>query len=481
MNFPPAPLAKDNKSSATNYHPSASALRDQQLIAKYDVQGPRYTSYPSALQFNNSYNETVYRQQALDQLPQTISPLSLYVHIPFCQNICYYCACHKIVTSDHSVARTYLEYLGKEVNLQSELVSKHRTVMQLHMGGGTPTFFDGAELTELMHLLASHYNLTDSDRREYSIEIDPRTVTRDSFALLKGLGFNRLSMGVQDFDERVQQAINRRQRYGMIKTLTATARLYQFKSISYDLIYGLPFQTLDTLAVTLEKTIELAPDRIAFYSYAHLPERFKTQRANDRLTLPSAAQKLAMLSLITETLLAAGYVHIGMDYFVKPQDDLAIAQGEGTLQRNFQGYSTCMASDLVGLGVSSISSLKSSYAQNERGLENYYQRLDAGVLPIAQGLSLSTDDQIRAAVISQIICNLQLDIKCIEKQFAVVFSDYFSRELQALKTMKSDGLISWHSDKLVVSELGRSMLINICMVFDKYLDRKGIIQFSSTL
>ncbi|ARN76386.1 oxygen-independent coproporphyrinogen III oxidase [Oceanicoccus sagamiensis] len=474
--------------AVTGSSPSAltpPALWDQQLIAKYDVPGPRYTSYPTAVQFAEDYTIEVYRQEALDNLQQTISPLSLYVHIPFCQNICYYCACNKVVTADRRAARTYLDYLNKEIELQSPLVGKHRTVMQLHLGGGTPTFFDGAELTELMHLLASHYKLTDSERREYSIEIDPRTVTKDSLALLKGLGFNRLSLGVQDFDEQVQTAINRRQRYGMIETLTEAARLYQFKSVSYDLIYGLPMQSLQTLSATLEKTIQLSPDRIAFYSYAHLPERFKSQRAIDRLDLPSAAEKLAMLSLITEKLLAAGYIHIGMDHFVKPQDELAMARHEGKLQRNFQGYSTCLAPDLVGLGVSSISAMPSSYSQNERVLASYYQRLDQGELPIAKGFKLSRDDQIRRTVIAQIICDLQLDMTAVEKQFGLVFSEYFSRELLALKPLESDGLIYWHGDKLGVSELGQLMLRNICMVFDKYLqqaeDQSSPLRFSRTL
>ncbi|WP_297292765.1 oxygen-independent coproporphyrinogen III oxidase [Oceanicoccus sp.] len=488
MDLPPASIAKDKHRVATR--PSLP-MWDQQLIAKYDVPGPRYTSYPTAVQFAGDYDLEVYRQEARDNLQQTIAPLSLYVHIPFCQNICYYCACNKVVTSDPSAARTYLDYLTQEIELQSPMVDKHRTVMQLHLGGGTPTFFDGAELTELMHVLASHYKLTDSERREYSIEIDPRTVTKDSLALLKGLGFNRLSLGVQDFDEQVQQAINRRQRYGMIKILTETARLYQFKSISYDLIYGLPMQTLETLSVTLDKTIALSPDRIAFYSYAHLPKRFKSQRAIDRLDLPSAVEKLEMLSLITEKLLAAGYVHIGMDHFVKPKDDLALARHEGKLQRNFQGYSTCMAPDLVGLGVSSISAMQSSYAQNERALDDYYQRLDAGILPIAKGFKLSEDDQIRRAVINRIICDLQLDTQTVEKQFGIIFSEYFSQELLALKPLQSDGLLCWHGDKLTVSELGQLMLRNICMVFDKYLRRANdnssgreqseSIRFSNTL
>jgi oxygen-independent coproporphyrinogen-3 oxidase len=460
---------------------ASSSCWDKNLIAKYDVAGPRYTSYPTAPQFTSQYTHETYRQEAEVYLKQSIAPLSLYLHIPFCQNICYYCACNKIVTSDHSVTRRYLDHLSKEIKMQSELVGKHRLVMQLHMGGGTPTFLDGAELTELMHTLAMHFNLTDSEQREYSIEIDPRTVTKDSLALLKGLGFNRLSLGVQDFDEKVQQAINRHQGYAMVEALTETARLYEYKSVSFDLIYGLPFQTPESLARTLAQVVQLSPDRIAFYNYAHLPERFKSQRSIDRLDLPSAQQKIDMLALIAGTLIDAGYLHIGMDHFVKPQDDLAKAQLQGKLQRNFQGYSTCMAPDLIGLGVSSISSLQGSYAQNERVLDEYYRRLDQDELPIAKGLQLTQDDKLRGAVISQIICNLELNTLEVEKKFNISFADYFSQELMALKPMESDGLIRWHDAKLRVTEQGRVMLRNICMPFDKYLQEQSVIKFSKAL
>ncbi|WP_235015296.1 oxygen-independent coproporphyrinogen III oxidase [Oceanicoccus sp. KOV_DT_Chl] len=482
------PMAIDSRSGSAAIiatEPAAQnsnhSCRDADLISKYDVSGPRYTSYPTALQFSETYTEATYRQQAQVNLKQGIAPVSLYVHVPFCQNICYYCACNKIVTADRSVARTYLDYLHKEISLQSELVGKYRPVTQLHLGGGTPTFFDGAELTELMHLLASHYNLSDSEQREYSIEIDPRTVTQDSLALLKGLGFNRLSLGVQDFDEQVQRAINRRQSVAMIKTLTETARLYQFKSVSYDLIYGLPLQTPASLAETLATVIDLSPDRIAFYNYAHLPQRFSSQRAIDRLDLPSAQQKIAMLALIAEQLTAAGYRHIGMDHFVKPQDELARAQQAGKLQRNFQGYSTSLAQDLVGLGVSSISSLHASYAQNERDLDAYYQRLDRGELPISKGVELTVDDQIRRQIIVQLICNLQLSIASIEKQFAIHFSEYFSQELLALQLIENDGLLSCEGDKVIIHERGRPMLRNICMCFDRYLPQGATASFSQTL
>ena len=454
----------------------------QELIAKYDVAGPRYTSYPSAIQFSEAFTADTYRQVAKKGLRDSLAPLSLYIHIPFCENICYYCACNKVVTSDKTVARKYIDYLIKEIKIQSALMGRRRTVTQLHFGGGTPTFLEGAEFTELMHQLAMHYHLTDSLQREYSVEIDPRTVNSDTLALLKGLGFNRLSLGVQDFDSRVQEAINRRQDFAMIQSLTKDAWLYQFKSVSYDLIYGLPFQTLSTLGETLDKTIELSPDRVAFYNYAHLPERFKSQRAIGRYSLPSGRQKVDMLLLIAEKLLGAGYVHIGMDHFVKPSDDLAIAQKQGRLQRNFQGYSTSMAEDLVGLGVSSISTLRKNFAQNERDLARYYQRLDNDELPISKGVSLSKDDQIRGAIISALICNLKVNTRAIEEQFSIRFVDYFSRELQRLMSMEMDGLVYWHGVTLNVTDKGRIVLRNICMIFDKYLPAdKSSDRFSRAL
>ena len=454
---------------------------DKELISKYNIAGPRYTSYPTALNFQEDFTTNQYRQQAERGKLTSIAPLSLYLHIPFCQNICYYCACNKIVTKDKNASRQYLDYLAKEITLQSALTSKRRLVTQLHFGGGTPTFMDNAELTELMHHLAHNFKLTDSPNREYSIEIDPRTVSQDTLALLKGLGFNRLSLGVQDFDQQVQKAIHRQQSVEMIKSLTEAARLYQFKSVSYDLIYGLPFQTPESLTTTLQHVITLAPDRIAFYNYAHLPDRFSSQRAIDRLSLPSAQQKLDMLALISSTLLEAGYLYIGMDHFVRPDDDLAKAQAEGKLQRNFQGYSTCMAPDLIGMGVSAISSLKHCYAQNEKNLEDYYRRLDDDELAVCKGLQLSQDDELRRRVIHDIICNLELNPKKIEQEFNCNFSEYFSQALQALIPLEKDGLIEWRDDKLRVTERGRPMLRNICMPFDKYLATQAPSSYSKAL
>lgn len=465
----------NNSGISSRNHSQLACEWSEELISKYDVAGPRYTSYPSAIHFSESFTADVYRHEASKGVRDSLAPLSLYIHIPFCENICYYCACNKVVTSDKTVARKYIDYLIKEIKIQSELMGSHRIVTQLHFGGGTPTFLEGAEFTELMHQLAMHYNLTDSMQREYSVEIDPRTVNSDTLALLKGLGFNRLSLGVQDFDARVQEAINRRQDVDMIQSLTKDAWLYQFKSVSYDLIYGLPFQTLTTLEETLAKTIELFPDRVAFYNYAHLPERFTSQRAIGRHSLPSAQQKVDMLLLIADKLLGAGYVHIGMDHFVKPQDDLAIAQKQGRLQRNFQGYSTSMATDLVGLGVSSISTMKKSFAQNERDLTNYYQRLDNDELPISKGFRLSKDDELRGVIIGELICNLKVDFKVLEDQFSISFSDYFCRELKCLISLEMDGLVCWHDVTLNVTEKGRVVLRNICMIFDKYLqtDKSG--------
>ena len=451
----------------------------RKLIKKYGVSGPGYNAYPTELQFDSSFMQDRLQEKQVGFSLDSIAPLSLYVHIPFCKNLCYYCTCNKIITSDSSVSRQYLDYLSKEMKMQSTLVGKHRHVMQLHLGGGTPTFLDGAELTELMHMLAKNFCLSDSHLRDYSIEIDPRTVTDDSVALLKGLGFNRLSVGVQDFDERVQKAINRSQHFRSVQALTETARLHGFKSIGYDLIYGLPFQTPKTLEVTLEKIVDLSPDRVTFYHYAHFPARFKPQKFISRHDLPSIDEKVDMLSLIVKKMVGVGYQHIGMNHFVNSDDDLAVAQRCGKLHRNFQGYSTSIAPELIGIGVSAISSLQESYVQNAVLLEDYYRRLDENILPIAKGVQLSVDDRIRWSVISNIMCNLAINIEDVENRFAIVFSEYFARELLVLKSMENDGLVNWDSDILRVSELGKLMLIGICRVFDRYLQDDALITFSS--
>ncbi len=437
-------------------------------LARYDVRSPRYTSYPTALQFHDDFSVDDYARW-WPTAATDITPLSLYVHIPFCRDICYYCGCNKIVTRRADDARRYLRYLKKEIELQAQTVGSRRPVLQLHFGGGSPTYLNGAELTELIYSLASHFNLVNSGMREYSIEIDPRTVDRGMLALLKGLNFNRISFGVQDFSAEVQKAINRIQPLSMVKDLTESARAFAFDSINFDLIYGLPLQTPASFASTLTDVVALRPDRIALYNYAHLPDRFSSQRALDRLPRPSAAEKLALLNLASERLTAAGYLHIGMDHFVLPDDALALAQRRHALERNFQGYSTCHAPDLVGLGVSAIGSNSRGFAQNAKDLDAYYQLLDADRLPIVKGLLIDDDDRLRKYVIMQIICNLQLEFDELKRLHGVEFFDYFAAAQPALQSLRSDGLVTLDTNRLQVTPQGRPFLRNICMVFDRYL------------
>lgn len=439
-------------------------------LARYDVPSPRYTSYPTALQFRDDFTADDYKTW-WPNAATDISPLSLYVHIPFCRDICYYCGCNKIVTRRPEDARRYLNYLKKEITLQAEVVGSKRPVVQMHFGGGTPTYLNGAELTELVYALASHFNLINDDEREYSIEIDPRTVDREQLALLKGLNFNRISFGVQDFNTDVQRAINRIQPLEMVTDLTESARAFGFDSINFDLIYGLPLQNLASFSDTIEKVIALRPHRIALYNYAHLPERFSSQRALDRLPRPSAIEKLELLERASTMLGDAGYLHIGMDHFVLPNDSLALAQKKHVLERNFQGYSTSHAQDLVGLGLSSIGSTTHGYAQNAKELDSYYQLLDAGRLPIVKGLLMNDDDRVRKFVIMQIICNLTLDFELLRQRFGIDFFEYFAAEQETLQRMCSDGLIMLDQYELTVTKNGRPLLRNICMAFDRYIQQ----------
>ncbi|CAA0090474.1 Oxygen-independent coproporphyrinogen III oxidase [Zhongshania aliphaticivorans] len=449
------------------------------LVAKYNTQGPRYTSYPTALKFNDDFTIANY-DYYLNQARNTPSPLSLYVHLPFCRWLCYYCGCNKIVTKKPGVAREYLTHLAKEIELLAKRVGKTRKVSQLHFGGGTPTYLDDGELTELIHLLARHFNFDDSKQREFSIEIDPRTVNSDRLALLRGLGFNRLSFGIQDTDPEVQRAINRLQRTEKIAELVSSARLYRFSSISFDLIYGLPQQNSETLARTLDDVITLLPDRISLYNYAHLPKQFPPQRAIGRHTLPSAAEKLTMLLLATEKLIDAGYIYIGMDHFVRPEDELAQSQKAGQLQRNFQGYSTRLASDVLGIGVSAISSIGDCYAQNSKDLASYYQKLASGELPLQRGLVKTPEDRLRAYIIMALACNLCVSTLHFTRQFHISFWEKFADLLPQLEDMQKDGLLTLSPDAIHVTPAGRMMLRNICMVFDQY-SSKNNTSYSKTL
>jgi oxygen-independent coproporphyrinogen-3 oxidase len=458
---------------------------DHALAEKYACAGPRYTSYPTALQFSDDFAVQDFLEGIRNGQAATNIPLSLYVHVPFCHDICYYCACNKIVTRDESASRRYLNFLSREISMQGQLHGDKRPVTQMHWGGGTPTYLDDAELTELMHELATHFQLLDSGYREYSIEIDPRTVATGRIALLKGLGFNRISLGIQDFDPLVQKSINRIQPLASVRKLVSDIRHHDFRSLSFDLIYGLPYQDQFTMETTLQRVIDLKPDRIACYNYAHLPDRFPSQRAIDRLSLPSPQEKLALQELISNTLQAAGYVHIGMDHYVHPDDDLAIAQNEGRLQRNFQGYSVNMAADLLGIGVSAISQIGDSFVQNERNIDNYYTRLSKSQLPINRGCEMNDEDKLRRHVIMELICNLQLDIRDTERRFNIEFNHHFAAELARLNGMQADGLLQAGNGNLQITERGRPFLRNICMIFDQYLvetpDKGHSPRYSATL
>jgi oxygen-independent coproporphyrinogen-3 oxidase len=445
---------------------------DQALINRYDQSGPRYTSYPTAVQFHEGFGAAEYRAAAAASNASG-RPLSLYFHIPFCDTVCFYCACNKIATKDRDKAQPYLDRVYRELAMQGELFDRDRPVEQLHWGGGTPTFISSEQMRELMRVTGQHFRLLDDDTGEYSIEIDPREVGDDTIGLLREIGFNRMSLGLQDLDPKVQKAVNRIQTAEQTFGVLETARREGFRSVSVDLIYGLPLQTVDSFIGTLDRVIDAAPDRLSVFNYAHLPERFKPQRRINEAELPSPDQKLEMLQQIGEHLATAGYVYIGMDHFAKPDDELAVAQREGLLYRNFQGYSTHAHCDLVALGVTSIGMVGNTYAQNVRTLDEYYARIDGGELAVFRGVALSHDDELRRAVITQLICNFVLDKRAIEAQWGITFDDYFASETGRLAGMAKDGLVSVGDDLIEVLPAGRLLIRNVCMVFDRYLAEKG--------
>jgi len=445
-----------------------SLVFDLELIHKYDHAGPRYTSYPTAPQFHEGFGEREYRAAAAAS-NQSGRPLSLYFHIPFCDTICFYCACNKIATKDRRMATGYLQRVHREIALQSELFDKGRKVEQLHWGGGTPTFISHDQMRELMDVTRRHFSLADDEVGEYSIEIDPREATAETIALLREIGFNRLSMGVQDLDPVVQQAVNRIQTEAETMAVLEAARENGFRSISIDLIYGLPFQTADSFLRTLDRIIEVGPDRLSVFNYAHLPKVFKPQRRINAEDLPAPHIKLEILKATIDHLEQAGYIYIGMDHFARPDDELAVAQREGTLYRNFQGYSTHSNCDLVAMGVTSISMVDDSYCQNERGLDEYYQRLDRGLLPVFRGIALNRDDLIRRDVITRLICNFTLDFAAVEQRWGIDFEDYFAADLVKLDEMEADRLLARNGRQIQVLPRGRLLIRNICMAFDSYL------------
>ena len=444
---------------------------DLDLIRRMDRNGPRYTSYPTADRFIEAFGPEVYESWAARRNIGGIRrALSLYVHLPFCSTICFYCACNKVVTRDRGKGEKYLEYLFREIDLQGPLFGSDSLIEQMHWGGGTPTFFTMAQLASLCEHLKRYFRM--SADGEYSIEIDPRSVDAKNMFALREMGFNRVSLGVQDFDPEVQRAVNRIQDEAQTLEVMAAARRAGFASVNVDLIYGLPKQTLLSFNRTLGRVIAADPDRIAVYNYAHLPARFKPQRRIAETDLPSPEVKLKLLGLAAQRLVEAGYVYIGMDHFAKPTDALALAQRNGRLHRNFQGYSTHAECDLVGLGVSAIGAIGPTYSQNHRDLESYYDSLDRGVLPVARGMELSVDDLLRRAVIQALACQFRLSKKSMEISYLVEFDKYFSEELVDLRQLAVDGLVLLEDEWITVTARGRMLIRNICMVFDRYLRRE---------
>ncbi len=440
------------------------------LLTRFDVPGPRYTSYPTADRFVEAFGVADYIQ-ALSQRragPAALAlPLSLYVHIPFCQSLCYYCACNKIITKHHERSVPYLRYLTREVELHSEHLGRGHSVSQLHLGGGTPTFFSDAQLAELMAVLRQHFSLVPGG--EYSIEIDPRTVDVARLEALAALGFNRLSFGVQDFDPQVQKAVHRIQPAEQVFALVDAARQIGFESINVDLIYGLPKQTPESFDRTLAQISALRPDRIALYAYAHLPERFKPQRRIVAEDLPVAASKVSMLAQSLAAFDEAGYVYVGMDHFALPDDALAVAKRQGRLHRNFQGYSTQPDCDLIGLGVSAIGKVGATYSQNAKTLQEYQDALDHNQLPVVRGLAVSRDDLVRRAAIMALMCQGQLTYESIELAHLINFKRYFATELAQLDAMQDQGLVTLSDTGIQVTAMGWFFVRGVAMVFDKYL------------
>ena len=450
----------------------AEVLFQPELLKKFDINGPRYTSYPSADRFHGDFGEEDYLG-ALRRVAKVNEPLSLYFHLPFCPNICYYCGCNKIITKDHGRSAKYIKYVGKEMDMVCRAMGiggdgeKKIPITQLHWGGGTPTFLSHEEMIELMGLTREHFELLPGG--EYSIEIDPRRVTEKDIALLAELGFNRISLGVQDFNLAVQEAVHRVQTVEETRAVIDWSRQYGFKSRSVDLIYGLPKQTPETFMETVSTVLAMNPDRLSVYNYAHLPHIFKPQRRILETELPLAGDKLIILSNTIRQLGEAGYVFIGMDHFAKPDDELAIAQRQGNLHRNFQGYSTQAECDLLAFGISSIGKVDDSYSQNVKTLDEYYAAIDANHLPVLRGLQLTKDDLLRRELIGELMCQFALDTEKFAQGHGLHFPDYFATELLELKGLEEAGLLEWHDKKIIVPIKGRLLARRVAMTFDRHL------------
>lgn len=443
---------------------------DEQLIQRYDLAGPRYTSYPTAPQFQESFSQSALFR-AIVRSNRAHRPLSLYFHIPFCESLCYYCGCNKVVTNNKSRSLPYIQRMIQELSLYADMFEPGKEVQQLHWGGGTPTFINDEEMSLLMNATRRLFKLSDDKTSEFSIEIHPGKVSINTMAHLRNLGFNRVSMGVQDFDERVQKAVNRYNTYKQVAELTNALREQQYQSISMDLIYGLPLQNQQSLRETLQQVINLGPDRLSLFNYAHMPHLFKSQGLIQGENLPCPAEKLAMLHCAIETLQSAGYIYIGMDHFAKPDDDLVRAQQQGKLQRNFQGYSTHGNCDLLAVGVSSISIIDNVYIQNARDLNNYQKKMDMGLLPVTKGFTLNQEDLLRRFVINRLICYCELSFHEIARTFDINPREHFRHELQQLQPMVDDGLIVIDNNGIKTLNKGRLLIRRVCMVFDEYLQQ----------
>ena len=445
---------------------------DPDLLRRYDRPGPRYTSYPTAPQFQADFGEAQLRRAIADSNGDPIPRrLSLYVHVPFCLSPCFYCGCNRVITRDRARGEAYLTHLCREFAMIAPLFDRDREVIQLHFGGGTPNFLSPLQLRCTVDVLRRHFRFSDAADRDISIELDPRTVLPQDVAELAQAGFNRASLGVQDFDPAVQAAVNRLQGVEQTRAVVDACRTHGFRSVNIDLIYGLPNQTVDGFRRTLETVVAMRPDRLAVYSYAHLPELFKAQRQLDATLLPDAETKLALLGLAIETLGEAGYDYIGMDHFALPDDELAQAQARGGLHRNFMGYTTHADSDLLGFGVSAISHVGDTYSQNPRDLPAWQIALDEGRLPVFRGMQLSFDDQLRADLIQGLMCQGEIPVSALERRYGIDFAEYFADALTLLAPLQADGLATVEEDRIAATPRGRMLLRNIAMCFDAYLRR----------
>jgi len=455
-------------------------LFDAELLHRYDRPGPRYTSYPTAPQFTFDFDEPalrkVVRESNDDPIPRS---LSIYVHVPFCASPCFYCGCNRIITRDRSLAEAYVARLVREISMTAEMFDRDRDVVQLHFGGGTPNFLSAQQLRDVVTTLRHHFHFADRCDSDVSIELDPRCLSSSDVADIAAIGFNRASLGVQDFDPAVQAAVNRVQTVEETLAIIEACRRYGMRSVNVDLIYGLPKQTPEGFAKTLDTVIAARPDRLAVYGYAHLPQLFKPQRRVDAAELPAPDAKLALLQLAIERLTTAGYVYIGMDHFALPDDDLALAQARGGLHRNFMGYTTHADSDLVGVGVSAISHIGASFSQNPRDLPTWQGAIDNGRLPVFRGMRLDDDDRLRADLIGQLMCQGEIPVSALERRYAIDFNDYFGDAMERLQPLIDDDLVRRDEGRILATSRGRLLLRNIAMCFDRYLDRPGIpVKFS---